>query len=175
VFVKRNGEFTVNVALIHCGLPVLCIVHAPALGVTYSASENCGAFRQEGDAMPVPIRVTVPASQPLRVVGSRSHNSVEMELFLSRLGEHECVPVGSSLKFCLVADGKADIYPRIGLTSEWDTAAAQCVVEQAGGAVVDLDGRPLRYNAKPSILNPYFLVYGDRSRDWTRYAAGIVG
>ena len=174
-FVKRNGEFTVNVALIHRGVPVLGIVHAPALGVTYFACENCGAFRQEGAESPVPIRVTVPAANPLRVVGSRSHNTVEMELFLSRLGEHECVPMGSSLKFCLVAEGKADIYPRIGLTSEWDTAAAQCVVEQAGGAVVDLDGKPLRYNSKPSILNPYFLVYGDRGKDWTRYAGGIVG
>ena len=174
-FIKRNGEFTVNIALIHQGQAVLGVVDAPALGVTYFAAEGSGAFRREGDADPVAIRVQDQAARPLRVVGSRSHGSTEMEIYLGRLGEQERLPVGSSLKFCLVAEGKADIYPRIGLTSEWDTAAAQCVVEQAGGAVVDLDGRPLRYNAKESILNPYFLVYGDKSQDWTRHAAGIPG
>lgn len=174
-FIKRNGEFTVNVALIHQHRPVLGVVYAPALGMMYFAAEGCGAFRQDGDGEPMPIHVTVMAREPLRVVASRSHGSPELELFLSRLGRHERVAVGSSLKFCLVAEGGADIYPRIGLTSEWDTAAAQCVVEEAGGAVVDLDGIPLRYNAKPSILNPFFLVYGDKSRDWTQYARGIPG
>lgn len=174
-FIKRNGEFTVNVALIHRHRPVLGVVHAPALGVTYFASEGCGAFRQEGDEDPVEIRVKNQCANPPRVVASRSHGTPELELYLSRLGQHERVPVGSSLKFCLVAEGRADIYPRMGPTSEWDTAAAQCVVEQAGGAVVDLDGLPLRYNAGPSILNPFFLAYGDKSRDWIRYARGIVG
>jgi len=106
------------------------------------------------------------------VVGSRSHRTPELELYLNRLGEHELMSIGSSLKFCRVAEGAADLYPRIGLTSEWDTAAAQCVVETAGGAVTDLNGEPLRYNAKPSLLNPYFLVFGDRSRDWASYAEG---
>ncbi len=174
-FIKRNGEFTVNVALIHRHQPVLGVVYVPALGVAYFAGEGGGAFRQNDGARPSPIRVASPAHHPLRVVGSRSHGSPEMERYLAGLGEHECLPVGSSLKFCRVAEGAADIYPRIGLTSEWDTAAAQCLVEQAGGAVVDLDGHPLRYNTKPSVLNPYFLVYGDKSRDWVKLAAGIVG
>lgn len=174
-FVRRNGEFTVNIALIHRHRPVFGVVYAPALGITYFASEGCGAFRQQGDTEPMPIHVTATAARPPRVVASRSHGSPELELFLARLGRHERVAVGSSLKFCLVAEGRADIYPRMGPTSEWDTAAAQCVVEEAGGAVVDLDGLPLRYNAGPSILNPFFLAYGDKSRDWTRYAWGIVG
>ncbi|MDD1650934.1 MAG: 3'(2'),5'-bisphosphate nucleotidase CysQ [Methylococcaceae bacterium] len=174
-FIRRNGEFTVNIALIHRHRPVLGVVYAPALGVTYFASEGCGAFRQEGEAEPTPIHVTATATETPRVVASRSHGSTELELYLARLGKHERVAVGSSLKFCLVAEGRADIYPRMGPTSEWDTAAAQCVVEQAGGAVVDLDGLPLRYNAGPSILNPFFLAFGDKSRDWTRYARGIVG
>jgi 3'(2'), 5'-bisphosphate nucleotidase len=174
-FIKRNGEFTVNVALIHRHQPVLGVVVVPASGVAYFACEGCGAFRQEEAGLPEPIRVATLLGKPLRVVGSRSHGSEEMELYLAQLGEHERLPVGSSLKFCRVAEGLADLYPRIGLTSEWDTAAAQCVVEHAGGAVVDLEGRPLRYNAKASLLNSYFLVYGDKSRDWLQYAAGIVG
>jgi 3'(2'), 5'-bisphosphate nucleotidase len=174
-FIKRNGEFTVNVALIHRHQPVLGVVVVPASGVAYFAAEGCGAFRQPEAGLPESVRVATPPGQPLRVVGSRSHGSEEMERYLARLGDHERLPVGSSLKFCRVAEGLADLYPRIGLTSEWDTAAAQCVVEQAGGAVVDLAGRPLCYNARASLLNPYFLVYGDKSRDWLQYAAGIVG
>jgi len=103
------------------------------------------------------------------VVGSRSHRGDSLVRFLERLGEHEMVGMGSSLKLCLVAEGAADVYPRLGPTSEWDTAAAQCVVEQAGGYVTDTDMRPLRYNTKDSLLNPFFLVFGDDSRDWSAY------
>lgn len=174
-FIKRNGEFTVNVALIHRHQPVLGVVVVPASGVAYFACEGCGAFRQKETGLPEPIRVATPPEQLLRVVGSRSHGSEDMERYLARLGDHQRLPVGSSLKFCRVAEGLADLYPRIGLTSEWDTAAAQCVVEQAGGAVVDLQGQRLCYNAKASLLNPYFLVCGDKSRDWLQYAAGILG
>jgi len=92
--------------------------------------------------------------------------SDEVKDYLERLGQHELVSMGSSLKFCLVAEGKADLYPRLGLTSEWDTAAAQCIVEQAGGRVVTLDGEPLLYNTKDSLLNPHFMVFGDKSRNW---------
>jgi 3'(2'), 5'-bisphosphate nucleotidase len=106
---------------------------------------------------------------PVRVVGSRSHRGDSLAAFLERIGEHELVAMGSSLKFCLVAEGKADVYPRLGPTSEWDTAAAQAVVEAAGGHVVDSKGKPMLYNTKADILNPHFLVYGDDSRDWTRY------
>lgn len=172
-FIKRNGEFTVNIALIHRHQPVLGVVFAPAKDLCYFASEGCGAFKQIGDAEPQIIRVAAAAPPTVRVVGSRSHGAIALELYLSRLGEHALVSVGSSLKLCLVAEGSADLYPRIGPTSEWDTAAAHCVVREAGGEVTDLSGAPLRYNAKDSILNPYFLVYGDKARDWCRFGVGI--
>ena len=106
------------------------------------------------------------AASPLRVVGSKSHRGDSLDGFLARAGVHELVPVGSSLKFCMVAEGAADVYPRLGPTSEWDTAAAQAVVCGAGGVVVTLDGAPLAYNTKADILNPHFFVYADRTRDW---------
>jgi len=102
----------------------------------------------------------------VRVVGSRSHPSRALAAYLERLGPHELRSMGSSLKICLIADGQADVYPRFGPTSEWDTAAAQAVLESAGGNVIDLDGRELRYNTKDSLLNPHFLAVGDGDRDW---------
>jgi 3'(2'), 5'-bisphosphate nucleotidase len=139
----------------------------PVESVTYSGVRGGGAARHE-DRKVHRIEVRVPASNPLRVVGSRSHRGDSLDRVLPRLEPYELVAVGSSLKFCLVAEGRADFYPRFGPTSEWDTAAAQAVVEAAGGAVVKLDGAPLEYNTKPDLLNPHFLVYGDRSRDWLR-------
>ena len=158
-FIKRNGEFTVNIALIEAGRPVLGVVHAPALGLTYLACEGIGAFRQSesGAWSPISVREHVPGT-PWRVVASRSHAGPEIEAFVARLGECELVSMGSSLKLCLVAEGRADVYPRLGPTSLWDTAAAQCVVEQAGGKVHGLDGHPLTYGAAASILNPHFIV-----------------
>jgi 3'(2'), 5'-bisphosphate nucleotidase len=100
-------------------------------------------------------------------VGSRSHRGDSLDSVLERLGEHVLKPMGSALKFCLVAEGSADFYPRLGPTSEWDTAAAQAVLEIAGGAVTTLDGTPLRYNQRSSLLNPHFIAYGDASRRWT--------
>ena len=172
-FIKRNGEFTVNIALIHRNKPVLGVVYAPARDLCYFAAEGCGAFRQEGENAPHDIGVRHHAAHPLRVVGSRSHATEGLTTYINRVGEYELMSIGSSLKFCLVAEGSADLYPRIGLTSEWDTAAAHCVVCEAGGEVTDLRGQPLRYNARESILNPYFLVFGDKGRDWAGYAAGI--
>jgi 3'(2'), 5'-bisphosphate nucleotidase len=102
----------------------------------------------------------------VRVVGSRSHRGDSLGVFLERLGPHQLVPVGSSLKFCMIAEGAADVYPRLGPTSEWDTAAAHAVVLAAGGAVCRLDGEPLRYNLREELLNPYFVVFGSRERDW---------
>jgi 3'(2'), 5'-bisphosphate nucleotidase len=110
--------------------------------------------------------VQTPAATPLRVVGSRSHRGDSLDAYMAKLGPHELLPFGSSLKFCMVAEGSADLYPRLGPTCEWDTAAAQAVVEGANGRVVDLNGKDLRYNTKAEYLNPYFLVYGDGSRDW---------
>ena len=165
-FVNRNGEFTVNIALIEDGCPVLGVVHVPVQAKTYVGCEGLGAQRRDGDNDPVSIRVSASSESPLRVVGSRSHRGASLDAFLARVGEHEMIPMGSSLKFCVVAEGGADLYPRLGPTSEWDTAAAQAVVEQAGGRVVTLDGKSMKYNAKADILNPHFMVIGASDRDW---------
>ena len=106
------------------------------------------------------------AATPLRVVGSRSHPTPELAQYLAGLPPHEITDMGSSLKICLVAEGAADIYPRLGPTSEWDTAAAQAILESAGGRMIDLAGLPLRYNSKDDLLNPHFLAFGDQQRDW---------
>jgi 3'(2'), 5'-bisphosphate nucleotidase len=159
-FIKRNGEFTVNIALIDSHRPVAGVVAAPALGRTYYGAVGHGAFRQDG-AEPRPIGVRRPAADPLRIVGSRSHGSPDLESFLATIGPHVLKPMGSSLKICLVAEGEADLYPRLGLTSEWDTAAAEAVLLAAGGSMIDLKGQPLTYNAREGLLNPHFLALGD--------------
>ena len=165
-FVSRNGEFTVNIALIEGHAPALGVVHVPARDTTYWGLPGIGAWRQAAAAPVQQIQVQRRAASPVRVVGSKSHRGDSLDGFLARLGPHELVPVGSSLKFCMVAEGAADIYPRLGPTCEWDTGAAQAVVVAAGGAVVQLTGAPLDYNAKADLLNPSFLVYADPDRDW---------
>jgi 3'(2'), 5'-bisphosphate nucleotidase len=167
-FVSRNPEFTVNIALVRAHHPVLGVVHVPAQTLDYYGSEGSGAFRQAAGQPGRQIRVT-KAANPVRVVGSKSHRGDSLDGLLARLGPHELKPVGSSLKLCLVAEGLADFYPRLGPTMEWDIAAAQAVLECAGGHVTDLDGQPLRYNTRSSLLNPHFIAYGDASRDWLRY------
>lgn len=166
-FVKRNGEFTVNIALIEQGRVVLGVVYAPFLDVLYSAAAGLGAFKLMKDGVRSPIHVAAALDiDKWRIVGSRSHAGDLLTSFLQKLDSYELISMGSSLKFCLVAEGSADIYPRLGLTSLWDTAAAQCVVEQAGGAVVQLNGKALSY-ANPSVrLNPYFLVHGNNKSDY---------
>ena len=162
VFVSRNGEFTVNIALVHRHRPVLGVVHVPVSDTTYSGIPGLGAWREANDRARVSIGVRRIARSPLRVLGSRSHRNPALELALGALGPHELRPAGSSIKLCLIADGSADLYPRLGPTSEWDIAAGQAVVEAAGGQVVRLgDGQPLRYNAQEGYLNPNFLAYGD--------------
>jgi 3'(2'), 5'-bisphosphate nucleotidase len=165
-FVKRNGEFTVNIALIDNHRPMLGVVHVPVTGKTYIGCDGRGAEVRNANGARQPIRIAVESANPVRVVGSRSHRGASLDAFLEKLGDFEMVPMGSSLKFCLVAEGAADIYPRLGPTSEWDTAAAQAVVEQAGGTVLRLDGRPLSYNEKADILNPHFVVVGPQDHDW---------
>jgi 3'(2'), 5'-bisphosphate nucleotidase len=172
-FVNRNGEFTVNIALIRDHYPVLGVVHVPVHQVTYSGIAGVGCVRQQGDEAPQAVKVRTPAAQPPMVVGSRSHANPDLARRLAGLGPHEMISMGSSLKFCLVAEGKADFYPRLGPTSEWDTAAAQAVVEAAGGQVVTLDGHRLRYNRGESVLNPEFLVFGDEAQAWTTKVADI--
>jgi 3'(2'), 5'-bisphosphate nucleotidase len=166
-FLSRNGEFTVNIALIEAHAPVLGVVHVPVTDRTYGGIPGAGAWRHTGAGEGRQLlHVAARAAEPVRVVGSRSHRGDSLERFLARLGPHEMKPVGSALKFCLVAEGAADVYPRLGPTSEWDTAAAHAVVRAAGGAVVQLDGRPLEYNTRDELLNPFFVAYGDTRRDW---------
>jgi 3'(2'), 5'-bisphosphate nucleotidase len=167
-FIKRNGEFTVNIALVEDRRPVLGVVHAPAMEVTYFAAQGLGAFKLSAQDETIPIAVRKCERTRLKVVASRSHTDERLERFLHKMGAVECVSMGSSLKFCLVAEGEADLYPRLGPTMEWDTAAAQCIVEMAGGAVTDLSSHALIYN-KPTLFNPHFVASGDPSFSWQPY------
>ncbi len=169
-FIKQNGEFTVNIALIEKGEPVLGVVHAPALDVSYFAAAGQGAWKRVGAAPARSIKVRrIPDAAPVRVLVSRSHGSEAQARVLSHLGDYVDMSIGSSLKFCLIAEGEADLYPRLGPTSEWDTGAAHAVLREAGGRVVDTEFSPLRYNTKPSVLNPFFVAWGDPDYDWQRY------
>jgi len=158
-FIKRNGEFTVNIALIEGNAPVLGVVYVPALDRLYCGVVGEGAFIREGSGAPEPIGVRSVPPAGLTVVMSRSHPSPELDDYLRDIPVAEALAVGSSLKLCAVAEGKADLYPRLGPTMEWDTAAGQAVVHAAGGKVARMDGSPLEYN-KENLLNPYFLVSG---------------
>jgi 3'(2'), 5'-bisphosphate nucleotidase len=171
-FVKRNGEFTVNIALVEHGEPVLGVVHAPAREVMYAAARGAGAFRRNADGSRNALHVQANAPPTLRVLGSRSHGDAVLDRLIDRLGKHERISVGSALKFGLLAEGSADLYVRRGPTSEWDTAAGHAVVLEAGGWVVDLAGVPLRYNARDTMINPSFMAYADRSRDWPALLSG---
>ncbi|MBV1932560.1 MAG: 3'(2'),5'-bisphosphate nucleotidase CysQ [Porticoccaceae bacterium] len=174
-FINRNGEFTVNIALIENCVPVLGVVHVPVTGVTYSGLGGQGAFKQEGNGPRTAIAVRSMADRggadsPIEVVASRRHGAGAVDSLLERLssqlGAVETCNMGSSLKLCLVAEGEADIYPRLAPTMEWDTAAAQAVVEAAGGVVLDVDLKPMRYNTKDDLLNPHFYVLGDQAFSW---------
>lgn len=192
-FVKRNGEFTVNIALVHRDRPVLGCIYIPVQDTFYFAAENLGAYKLvNGQHVTVDVSIkellglsqklplsadskksihhgnrhAIEKNTPLAVVGSRSHATKELSEFVDTIkekyGEVEFLSAGSSLKFCLVAEGKADVYPRFGPTMEWDTAAGQAIIEQAEGRVLDIQTKePLRYN-KPSLLNPFFVVSGPR-------------
>lgn len=174
-FIKRNGEFTVNIALVKEGKPVLGVVYAPALDTLYFAAEGVGAFKLESakaDSMESAQAIVVSKvneDAPWRIVGSRSHGSERMEAFVKSLPSYEMVPMGSSLKLCMVAEGKADLYPRLAPTSEWDTAAAHAVVIQAGGLVLKDDLTPLTYNSKDDILNPHFIVCAKIEETWRKF------
>nr|VFJ52277.1 MAG: 3'(2'),5'-bisphosphate nucleotidase [Candidatus Kentron sp. FW] len=178
-FIKRRDEFTVNIALVHHGRPVLGVVHAPVHGRTYFAARGLGAYRQDGrhrdePQAPVTIHVRHQLQKPLRILGSRSHSSELLDEYLTKaspqFGPYELVTIGSSLKFCLIAEGAADLYPRFGPTSEWDTAAAHAIVLEAGGQVTDMNLRELVYNRKDSLLNPFFFAFGHRHYDWSAFS-----
>ncbi len=168
-FIKRNNEFTVNIALIENGQSILGVITVPVTGVCYYAAASLGAFKISADGITESIKVKKSEPNKIIIAGSRSHGSEKQQALIDRLGGAEIIAMGSSLKFCLVAEGRVDIYPRFGLTSEWDTAAAQCIVEEAGGCVVDMNFKPIRYNTKDSLLNPEFLVIADQSFDWKHY------
>ena len=166
-FVKRNDEFTVNIALIDAHRTVLGVVLSPVSGELYAARAGEGAWLQPRANEPWQRITTRPLATPPRVAGSRSHGGSSIAMLQDLLGGDYLVhPLGSSLKFCVIARGDADVYLRRGPTSEWDTAAAQCVLEEAGGAVLDLHGEPFRYNRGESLLNPEFIAVGDLGIDW---------
>jgi 3'(2'), 5'-bisphosphate nucleotidase len=157
-FIKRNGEFTVNIALIEHGKPVMGVVYAPVLDVCYHGATDTGAFVQRGNAAALPIAVkSLTEGETIRVVASRSHSDARTEALLEQLGDYQCIGMGSSLKLCLVAEGASHFYPRLGPTMEWDTAAAHAVVNAAGGIVCNMAGDELHYN-KVDLHNPEFLV-----------------
>ncbi len=175
-FIKRNGEFTVNIALVENGVPVLGVVYAPVLDTCYYGAMGHGAFKadQLSKRLPLPpgegwgegkageditpIHAQRHQHGPIKVVASRSHSDARTQALLDKLEKHECISMGSSLKLCLVAEGAAHFYPRLGPTMEWDTAAAHAVVNAAGGVVQDSQGEPLTYN-KPDLHNPEFFVH----------------
>ena len=170
-FIAKRPEFTVNIALIEDGRPVLGVIYVPCTGVCYFAQKGKGAFRQEGDAPPEKIttrKVPLVDGKPhLTVVMSRHSGRSKVGALLEPLGDnYDQASIGSSLKMCMVAEGKADFYPRLGPTSEWDTAAAQTIVEAAGGVMLGRDHQPMRYNQKASILNDHFYVMGEPDFPW---------
>ncbi|WP_133500707.1 3'(2'),5'-bisphosphate nucleotidase CysQ [Cognatilysobacter terrigena] len=176
-FVKRNGEFTVNIALVEDGVATWGVIQAPVTGVIWHGGAAHGAFRRERvDGDDHAMRIQSPAGTPMRVAASRSHKDGRSEAFIAAMrarGDVEQLNLGSSLKFCRIAEGGLDLYPRFGPTCEWDTAAGQAILEGAGGQVVDPHGRPLRYNVRDTLLNGDFIAVGDPRlpwRDWTAAA-----
>ncbi len=173
-FINRSDEFTVNIALVEEGKPVMGVVYAPALEVVYAGIINQGAWKQSrGERININTRTlsaVISGEVPFSVVASRRHGVEKLEALYVQFRKHfkrmNSKNIGSSLKLCLVAEGKADFYPRLAPTCEWDTAAAQAVVEAAGGFVVDNKFESLTYNQKESILNPNFYVIGDSGFNW---------
>lgn len=178
-FLRGDDEFTVNIALINGDSPVLGVVHSPIEKKTYWGVSGQGAFRLDGkDSAPQSIRVRRYARGPLTIIGPRTRTLDRIQKFRENLEAKsiacEILNSSSSIKFCRVAEGAADIYPNFGTTSEWDTAAAQCVVECAGGSVNDLFGNPIKYNRPNRKLhNPQFLVTGQSDIEWRRFLPEI--
>ena len=171
-FINRHDSFTVNIALIHQNKSILGVIYAPALGISYYACRGYGSYKETSTEPKHQIKTRKFPRNPV-FAGSRSHLGKALEAFLNNYkkdrGEYELISMGSSLKMCLVAEGTADLYPRLWLTSEWDTAAAHCIVDEAGGKIVQTDMSPLLYNTKDSLLNPFFFTIGNNDIDWTQY------
>jgi len=168
-FIKRNGEFTVNIALIENHNSILGVINVPVLHTDYFAWRDAGTFKQSTEQAAHNIHTRKADINNLTIAGSRSHANDKLKLYYEQLGNIELLSVGSSLKSCMVAEGVVDLYPRLGLTSEWDTAAAHCIVNEAGGHITQTDTSPLLYNTKDSLLNPEFFVFGDNSIPWHKY------
>ena len=167
-FIKKNGEFTVNIALIENTKSILGVIYVPVTAHTYYAWQHHEACKIDEHNKHQVIH-TRPLPETPTVSGSRSHGTDKLKAYLEKLGDIELLSIGSSLKSCLVAEGKIDLYPRLGPTSEWDTAAAHCIVEQAGGKLLQTNMQPLRYNTKDSLLNPEFFAFGDPDQDWSKF------
>ena len=168
-FIRHSGQFSVNIALIEQHRPVFGLILIPVTGVCYYGYRGGGAYKQQPPQPPDVIHTRTPARPPIRIIASRSARLRSLRGYLQIIGAHHYLAMGSSLKSCLVAEGKADLYPKLGPTSEWDTAAAQVIVEEAGGGLTDTAMRPLRYNARATLVNPHFFVFGDRTHDWSKY------
>ena len=148
---------------------ILGVINIPTTDISYMATINFGAYKSDHKNEMEKIYVRKTNKDDITIAGSRSHGNQKQKSFISSIKNAKVLSIGSSQKFCLVAEGKADIYPRFGPTSEWDTAAAQCIVEQSGGSVVDENLNPIVYNTKDSLINPSFLVIADKSFDWIQY------
>ena len=173
-FINRNGEFTVNIALIENGQSVAGVVYVPVSGISYFGGIGIGAWKQDANQQDSKAQSIV--SRPMResfgvrIVASRRHLGEQLNALVGKVENHfgkaTLLSMGSSLKMCLLAEGSADIYPRMAPTCEWDTAAAHGILSAAGGEIVDLQFRPLRYNSKPELLNPFFIALADRTYPW---------
>jgi 3'(2'), 5'-bisphosphate nucleotidase len=157
-FLKRNGEFTVNIALIENNKPILGVIHSPVLKETYWGSKKNGSYFQKNHNQAELIKVSSKQKGTLRILTSRSHMNDELNQYISKKNDVKIIKMGSSLKFCLIANGTADIYPRHGPTSEWDIAAGHAIVKFAGGSINSLSGDEMSYNVKDSLINPSFIV-----------------
>ncbi|MGH1426905.1 MAG: 3'(2'),5'-bisphosphate nucleotidase CysQ [Arenicella sp.] len=175
-FVKKSGEFTVNIALMHENQPVLGVVHTPVKEWTHWGVHARGAWKQIGHGEKQRIQAKPYTGGNVTVVASKSHGQDKLEQFLNNVerqeGSYDVTNMGSALKICLVAEGIGDIYPRLGLTSEWDTASADVIIREAGGHIIQVDGKPVIYN-KPNLLNPFFLAIGSGDYDWIPLLDGI--
>ncbi len=171
-FLSRNGEFTVNIALIENGKSIAAVVHVPVSGVSYLGGSNLGAWKQQGgaDVAQAIACSAMGAARTVRIVVSRRHGGEQLDALVqhleTRFGCVEVLSMGSSLKMCLLAEGKADLYPRLAPSCEWDTAAAHGIVSAAGGEIVNLQFQPLRYNSKAGLLNPHFIALADPLYPW---------
>ena len=176
-FLDRNDEFTVNIALIEAGQPLLGVILQPVTGCCWWGGSGLGAWKQEAEQPPQPLRVQALQPPRLRVLTSQRHGLERMSSLVDALQHQglkvEAQPLGSSLKFCYLAEGRADFYPRLGPTGEWDTAAAQAILEAAGGQLLTWSLEPLRYNQKASLINPDFVALADSTQPWSDWLAAF--